>query len=77
MAVIPPDAGVRMRMQAEAGLVEQLQPVRPIQSDLPDLRSGQAFTARVIESLPDNTYKALGGLHILSEVRRQIGKDVV
>lgn len=48
-----------MRMQAEAGLVEQLQPVRPIQSDLPDLRSGQAFTARVIESLPDNTYKAL------------------
>ena len=59
MAVIPPDAGVRMRMQAEASLVEQLQPVRPISSDLPDLRPGQAFTARVIESLPENTYKAL------------------
>lgn len=59
MAVIPPDAGVRMRMQAEASLVEQLQPVRPIPSDLPDLRPGQAFTARVIESLPENTYKAL------------------
>ena len=49
MAVIPPDAGVRMRMQAEASLVEQLQPVRPISSDLPDLRPGQAFSARVIE----------------------------
>lgn len=59
MAVIPPDAGVRMRMQAEASLVEQLHPVRPISSDLPDLRPGQAFTARVIESLPENTYKAL------------------
>lgn len=59
MAVIPPDAGVRMRMQAEASLVEQLQPVRPIPSDLPDLRPGQAFTARIVESLPDNTYKAL------------------
>lgn len=48
-----------MRMQAEASLVEQLQPVRPISSDLPDLKPGQAFTARVIESLPENTYKAL------------------
>jgi hypothetical protein len=59
MAVIPPDAGVRMRMQAEASLVEQLQPVRPISGDLPDLQPGQAFTARVIESLPENTFKAL------------------
>ena len=59
MAVIPPDAGVRMRMQAEASLVEQLRPVRPISGDLPDLQPGQAFTARVVEALPANTYKAL------------------
>ena len=44
-----------MRMQARSRPGRAVAAVRPIQSDLPDLRSGQAFTARVIESLPDNT----------------------
>lgn len=59
MAVIPPDAGIRMRMQTEASLVQPLAPVKGVPADLPDLQPGQAFTARIHESLPDNTYKAL------------------
>jgi len=59
MAVIPPDAGVRMRLQTEASLVQSLQPVRPIPGDLPDLQPGQAFSARILETLPDNAYRAL------------------
>lgn len=59
MAVIPPDAGVRMRLQAESSLVQPLQPVKPIPGDLPDLQPGQAFTARIVEALPDNTFRAM------------------
>lgn len=59
MAVIPPDAGVRMRLQAESSLVQPLQPVKPIPGDLPDLQPGQAFTARIVETLPDNTFRAM------------------
>jgi hypothetical protein len=65
MAVIPPDAGVRMRLQTEASLVQPLQPVKPVPGDLPDLQPGQAFTARIVEPLPDNTYRALvAGRHL-------------
>lgn len=59
MALIPPDAGVRLRMQTEAGLVQPLGPVKGISPDLPDLQPGQAFTARILEALPENTYRAL------------------
>lgn len=59
MALIPPDAGVRMRMQTEASLVQSLAPVKAISPELPDLQPGQAFTARILEALPENTYKAL------------------
>lgn len=58
MVLIPNDVGVRMRMQTEAAL----QPVAPaagIPADLTELRPGQAFSARIQEVLPENTYKAL------------------
>ena len=59
MALIPPDAGVRLRMQTEASLLQPLSPVREIPGELPELQTGQAFAARVVEALPDNLYKAL------------------
>ncbi|MDP2795709.1 MAG: flagellar hook-length control protein FliK [Sulfurisoma sp.] len=58
MALIPPDVGVQLRAQIEAQL-QPLGPVRPIPADLPDLQIGQAFTARIQEALPENTYKAM------------------
>jgi len=59
MAVIPPDAGVRMRTQTDPGQLQALAPVRGIPADLPEFQPGQTFTARIQELLPDNTYKAL------------------
>lgn len=59
MALIPPDVGIRMRLQNEANLLQPTQPVHEIPSDLPDLRPGQTFNARIQEVLPDNTYQAL------------------
>jgi len=59
MALIPPDAGIRLRMQTEASLLQPVAPVREIPSDLPELQVGQAFLARIQEGLPENTYKAL------------------
>lgn len=59
MALIPSDAGIRMRMQTEANLLQPVAPVHEIPSDLPELRPGQTFSARIQEVLPDNTYKAL------------------
>lgn len=59
MALIPPDAGIRMRMQTEANLLQPVQPTHEIPSDLPELRPGQTFNARIQEVLPDNTYRAL------------------
>jgi len=59
MALIPPDAGIRMRMQAEANLLQPAAPVAEIPSDLPELRAGQTFTARIQDVLPENTYRAL------------------
>jgi hypothetical protein len=60
MALIPPDAGIRMRLQTD--VPTQAQPVAPLPelpADLPELSLGQAFTARIQEALPQNTYKAL------------------
>jgi hypothetical protein len=59
MALIPPDVGLRMRLQAESSLLQPLAPAHEIPSDLPELRPGQTFTARIQEALPDNTYQAL------------------
>jgi hypothetical protein len=59
MVLIPPDAGIRMRMQTDATLLQPVQPTHEIPSDLPELQSGQAFTARITETLPDSTYRAL------------------
>ncbi|MDP1527321.1 MAG: flagellar hook-length control protein FliK [Rhodocyclaceae bacterium] len=59
MALIPPDVGIRMRMQTDANLLQPVRPAHDIGSDLPELRQGQTFTARIQEVLPDNSYKAL------------------
>lgn len=59
MVLVPPDAAIRMRMQTESNLLEQVQPVRAIPSDLPELQPGQNFSARIQQVLPDNTYRAL------------------
>lgn len=59
MALIPPDAGIRMRMQTEANLLHPLAPAHEIPADLPDLQPGRTFTALIQEALPENTFKAL------------------
>lgn len=59
MAVIPPDAGIRLRTQTDPGQLQALAPVRGVPAGLPEFQPGQAFTARIQEVLPDNTYKAL------------------
>lgn len=59
MVLVPPDAAIRMRFETEANLLEPVQPTRPIPADLPDLRPGQTFQARILAPLPDNTYRAL------------------
>ncbi len=58
MAMIPTDAGIRMRMQTEASL-QPILPVSEIPAELADLRPGSTFSARIQEVLPENTYKAL------------------
>jgi hypothetical protein len=58
MAVIPPDAGVSLRLQTETNILP-VAPVKPVGVDLPTLQSGQMFTARILEVLPENTYRAL------------------
>ena len=58
MVLIPNDVGVRMRMQTETSL-QPVSPVSEIPADLTELRPGQAFSARIQEVLPENTYKAL------------------
>lgn len=59
MALVPSDAGIRMRMDMEASLLQPVRPVREVSADLPELQAGQRFTARIQEELPDNLYKAL------------------
>lgn len=59
MVLIPPDAGIRMRMQTDASLLQPTAPVAEVPADLPELRQGQIFSARIQDVLPDNTYRAL------------------
>lgn len=56
--MIPSDIGVRLRTEADA-LLQPIPAVPEIPSELPELRPGQGFSARIIEALPQNTYKAL------------------
>lgn len=58
MALIPPDAGIRMRLPGD-GPLQPLAPIAGIPGDLPDLQPGQVFNARIQEVLPENTYRAL------------------
>lgn len=59
MVLIPNDIGIRMRMQAEAQLLQPAAAVTEISGELPELRKGQTFTARIVEALPENTFRAL------------------
>jgi hypothetical protein len=59
MALIPNDVGLLMRLQTDSRLLQPLQPVSEIPSDILALRPGQTFSARIQEALPENTYKAL------------------
>ena len=65
MVMIPNDAGIRMRLQTE-GAPQPIAPVSEIPADLVELRPGQAFSARIQEVLPENTYKALVAGHSLT-----------
>lgn len=60
MALIPPDAAIRLRMQTEASLTP-ISALKEISTDLHNLRPGQTFTARIQQPLPENTYRALVG----------------
>ena len=59
MALIPNEAALRLRLEAESQLLQPLQRVLDIPADLPELRQGQLFSARIQEALPDNTFRAL------------------
>lgn len=58
MVLIPPDIGLRLRLQNEL-LPQPIAPVQEIPAELPDLKAGQTFSARIQEVLPENTYRAL------------------
>ena len=58
MALIPSDAGLRIRLTNDSPLQPLTRP-QEIASDLPELRLGQRFSANIQEVLPDNTYRAL------------------
>lgn len=59
MALIPVDAGLRLKLQSESELVQPLRPAHPLPADLPEFAPGQTFTARIQEALPGNTFRAL------------------
>ncbi len=58
MALIPADAGLRMRLDNELQ-PQQIAPVKGLPADLPRLQAGQIFTAQIRDVLPQNTYLAL------------------
>lgn len=66
MVLIPNDVGLRMKMQTEASLLQPVRPVSGIPADLPELRPGQVFSARIQAVLPENTYKALVAGHSIT-----------
>lgn len=58
MALIPTDVGVNLRTQLDTPL-RPATAIAEIPSDLPELKQGQVFSARIQDVLPENTYKAL------------------
>ena len=58
MVLIPPDIGLRLRLQNDL-LPQPITPLQEIPADLPDLKAGQTFSARIQEVLPESTYRAL------------------
>ncbi len=58
MVMIPTDVGLQVRNQTEPG-THPVRAVGEIPADLPDLRQGQVFRARIQEVLPENSYKAV------------------
>lgn len=58
MALIPADAGLRLRLDNELQ-TQQVAPVKEISADQPKLQTGQTFTAQIRDVLPQNTYLAL------------------
>jgi hypothetical protein len=58
MVMIPTDVGLQVRNQTEPG-THPVRAIGEIPSDLPELRQGQAFSARIQEVLPENSYKAV------------------
>ena len=58
MVMIPTDVGLQVRNQTEPG-THPIRAIGDIPSDLPELRQGQVFNARIQEVLPENSYKAV------------------
>lgn len=58
MVLIPPDIGLRVRLENEL-LPQPVTPLQEIPADMPELKAGQLFSARIQEALPENTYRAL------------------
>ena len=54
MVMIPTDVGLQVRNQTEPG-THPVRAVGEIPADLPDLRQGQVFRARIQEVLPENS----------------------
>lgn len=61
MALIPPDAALRLRLQTDASLLSPVTAPKGVSPELHDLLPGQSFTAKIRQPLPDNTYRALVG----------------
>jgi hypothetical protein len=65
MALIPPDAAIRLRMETDRSL-QAIAPLKELSSELGNLVPGQTFTARIQQATPENNYRALvGGKEIL------------
>ena len=58
MALIPPDAAVRLRLETDSSL-SPVAALRPLSTNLAELGKGQTFTARILQALPENSYRAL------------------
>lgn len=59
MALIPADAGLRLRLNNEQTQTQPVTPAKALDADLPNLVKGQVFTAQIRSILPQNTYVAL------------------
>jgi len=61
----PLDAALRLRLQTETDQLQPLHRIAEIAADLPELKPGQTFTARIETALPERSYLArVGGQRI-------------